>query len=83
MVSVFKMVSAPSSGAVLMAIDNGTKRAEVRSKGTTGKLDLVGATTVTKTIFFLALTSSFLVLLAISSLSFSFKFCQILHFRRC
>jgi hypothetical protein len=37
----------PSNGAVLMSLDNGTKKVEVRSKGNTSKLDLVGATTAT------------------------------------
>lgn len=37
----------PAAGTVLMALDNGTKRVEVRSKGNGDKLDLVGATTVT------------------------------------
>jgi len=41
------MVSAPSNGAVLMKLDNGTHKVEVKSKGTLAKLDLVGATTVT------------------------------------
>ena len=37
----------PTNGTVLMSLDNGTHKAEVRSKGTNAKLDLVGATTVT------------------------------------
>ena len=37
----------PAAGTVLMALDNGTKRVEVRSKGNGDKLDLVGASTVT------------------------------------
>jgi hypothetical protein len=37
----------PAAGTVLMALDNGIKRVEVRSKGNGDKLDLVGATTVT------------------------------------
>ena len=50
MVGVFAFTDStaiPSNGAVLMALDNGTHRVEVRSKGTNAKLDLVGATTVT------------------------------------
>ena len=39
--------SLPSSGTVLMRLDNGTYRVEVRSKGTNAKLDLVGTTTQT------------------------------------
>ena len=37
----------PSNGAVLMSLDNGSKKVEVRSKGNASKLDLVGATTAT------------------------------------
>ena len=37
----------PANGTVLMRLDNGVKRVEVRSKGNTSTLDLVGATTVT------------------------------------
>jgi len=50
MVAVFSFSDAsaiPSNGAVLMSLDNGTKKVEVRSKGALDKLDLVGATTVT------------------------------------
>tara|TARA_R110000824_G_scaffold54438_6_gene150183 strand:- start:1115 stop:2197 length:1083 start_codon:yes stop_codon:yes gene_type:complete len=43
----FKFVSAPSNGTVLMKLDNGTHKIEVKSKGAMDKLDLVGATTVT------------------------------------
>ena len=39
--------TAPDSGAVLMTLDNGTKRVQVKSKGNNTQLDLVGATTVT------------------------------------
>ena len=37
----------PSNGTVLMSLDNGTKKVEVRAKGNASTLDLVGATTVT------------------------------------
>ena len=37
----------PSNGTVLMSLDNGTKKVEVRAKGNNSTLDLVGATTVT------------------------------------
>ena len=37
----------PTNGTVLMSLDNGTHKVEVKSKGTNAKLDLVGATTVT------------------------------------
>ena len=39
--------TAPDAGAVLMTLDNGTKRVQVKSKGNNTQLDLVGATTVT------------------------------------
>ena len=45
--TTLKFSTAPNNGEVLMAIDNGSHRVEVRSKGTNAKLDLVGATTVT------------------------------------
>lgn len=50
MVAVFSFsngAAIPSNGAVLMSLDNGVKKVEVRSKGALDKLDLVGATTVT------------------------------------
>ena len=47
LVACFKFVTAPTSGEVIMAIDNGTYKVEVKSKGANDKLDLVGATTVT------------------------------------
>lgn len=37
----------PAAGTALMVLDNGSYRAEVRSKGSGDKLDLVGSTTVT------------------------------------
>ena len=37
----------PSNGTVLMSLDNGSKKVEVRAKGNANTLDLVGATTVT------------------------------------
>ena len=37
----------PSNGTVLMRLDNADYRVEVRAKGNSSKLDLVGATTVT------------------------------------
>lgn len=39
--------TAPDAGAVLMTLDNGTKRVQVKSKGNNTELDLVGTTTVT------------------------------------
>lgn len=39
--------SIPSNGTVLLSLDNGTHKVEVRSKGNRSKLDLVGASTVT------------------------------------
>ena len=47
MVASFIYNTAPDNGAVLMSIDNGTNRVEVRSKGNNTQVDLVGATTVT------------------------------------
>lgn len=50
MVASFEFSDAaeiPANGTVLMRLDNGVKRVEVRSKGNANKLDLVGATTVT------------------------------------
>jgi len=47
LIAGIKFVTAPSNAAVIMALDNGTHRVEVRSKGTTAKLDLVGTTTKT------------------------------------
>ena len=46
MVASFIYNTAPNNGAVIMSLDNGTKRVEVRSKGNNTQLDLVGATTV-------------------------------------
>ena len=37
----------PTAGTTLMSLDNGTYHVEVQSKGTSAKLDLVGATTAT------------------------------------
>ena len=47
MVTSFIYNTAPDSGAVIMSLDNGTKKIEVKSKGNNTELDLVGATTVT------------------------------------
>ena len=47
MVAMLSYNTAPDSGAVLMTLDNGTKRVQVKSKGNNTQLDLVGATTVT------------------------------------
>jgi hypothetical protein len=47
MVVMLSMNTAPDNGAVLMKLDNGTKKVEVKSKGNLTQLDLVGATTVT------------------------------------
>jgi hypothetical protein len=50
MVASFEFSDAaeiPANGTVLMRLDNGVKRVEVRSKGNANTLDLVGATTVT------------------------------------
>ena len=47
MVTMFSFNTAPDNGAVLMKLDNGTKKVEVKSKGNLTQLDLVGDTTVT------------------------------------
>jgi len=46
MCAMLSFGTAPDAGAVLMTLDNGTKRVQVRSKGNNTQLDLVGATTV-------------------------------------
>ena len=47
MVAMLSFNSAPDNAAVLMTLDNGVKRVQVKSKGNLTQLDLVGATTVT------------------------------------
>tara|TARA_R100000458_G_C8265049_1_gene240198 strand:+ start:839 stop:1891 length:1053 start_codon:yes stop_codon:yes gene_type:complete len=47
MVAMLSFTTAPTSGDVIMRLDNGSKRVEVRSKGNLTQLDLVGTTTVT------------------------------------
>ena len=47
MVAMLSFTTAPDVGAVLMKLDNGTKKVEVKSKGNLTQLDLVGDTTVT------------------------------------
>ena len=47
MCAMLSFATAPDAGAVLMTLDNGTKRVQVKSKGNNTELDLVGATTVT------------------------------------
>jgi len=47
MVASFIFTTAPTNGAVLLSLDNGVKKVEVKSKGNATQLDLVGATTVT------------------------------------
>ena len=48
LVASFVYVSKPSTDAVVMAIDNGTHRAEVKIASSNEQLKLVGATTATK-----------------------------------
>ncbi len=47
MVAMLSFNTAPTNAAVLMTLDNGVKRVQVKSKGNLTQLDLVGATTVT------------------------------------
>lgn len=47
MVASFIYTTAPDNAAVLMSLDNGVKKVEVKSKGNATQVDLVGATTVT------------------------------------
>ena len=47
LVSMISYNTAPDADAVLMTLDNGVKRVQVKSKGNNTELDLVGATTVT------------------------------------
>lgn len=49
MLGMFSFTTAPDNAAVLMTLDNGTKRVEIRSKGNLTQLDIVGATTTTLT----------------------------------
>tara|TARA_R100000458_G_scaffold59227_3_gene69197 strand:- start:623 stop:1720 length:1098 start_codon:yes stop_codon:yes gene_type:complete len=48
-VAAFKFVSPPDNGETLLSLDNGSKKVELKSKGTLTSLDFVGATTVTIT----------------------------------
>ena len=47
LVAAFRYTTAPNSGTVLMSLDNGTHKVEVKSTGNNNSLSLVGATTVT------------------------------------
>ena len=47
LVTAFRYTTAPNSGTVLMSLDNGTHKVEVKSTGNNNSLSLVGATTVT------------------------------------
>jgi hypothetical protein len=49
LVAAFEYTTAPDSGAILMSLDNGTHKVEVKSTGNNSSLSLVGATTVTIT----------------------------------
>jgi len=47
LLACFSYTTAPSDDAVLLTLDNGTHKVEVKSDGTTTGLKIVGATTVT------------------------------------
>ena len=47
LVAAFRYTTAPNSGTVLMSLDNGTHKVEVKSTGNNNSLSLVGASTVT------------------------------------
>lgn len=47
LIAGLQIISHPSDNEVLMVLDNGTHKVEVRSSGTSQKVKLVGATTVT------------------------------------
>ena len=46
-VAGLKFITAPTNNAVIMSLDNGTHRVEVRSNGDLAKLKLVGSSTAT------------------------------------
>ena len=47
LLSAFSYNTAPNNNDVLLSIDNGVKKIELKSKGNTTQLDLVGNTTIT------------------------------------
>ena len=57
LVACLSYTTAPDSGTVLMKLDNGTHKVEVKSTGNNTSLSLVGASTVTVSDLDLALTA--------------------------